>query len=165
MTENCSIFNILISNRSNLSNRLSTSVGAIYLRKYIKSDSKAEALKMIQIIHQEFRKTLQRTSWMDEHSIMAAINKVNAMEFDIGYPDELFDDKKLEEYYNELELQPNDYLNNLVRVNRFLRNKKKHRFHKTVNRTDWIQHAKMATKVNAFYSVPQNTIRKSILYF
>lgn len=143
---------------------MSHSAGAIYLRKHFNVDTKMAATNMAKSIHEEFTKTLQGVSWMDDKSKAAAIVKANAMNFDIGYPDELVDDYTLEEYYNGLELQSDSFLHSLLHIHKFFNERKKHRLHEPVNRTNWEQRATRITKVDAFYAVPQNTIRNFIQY-
>lgn len=141
-------------------NSLSVSVAASYLRKHFSSGAKLEAAKMTKIIHEEFMKTLQDLFWMDNESKKAAITKAILMNFDIGYPDELVDSKKLVEFFNGLELQPNELLNNFMHINKFLSYRKMRRLHEPVILADWEQRATRVTKVDAFYAVSRNTIRK-----
>lgn len=136
------------------------SVGATYIRKHFSSDAKLAATKMTKFILEEFIQTLEKVSWMDDESKVAAINKANLLSFDIGYPDELVDDNNLVEYFKGLELQPDELLNNFMRINKFLSYRKKCRLHKLVIHTDWEQRATRVTKVDAFYAVSRNTIRK-----
>lgn len=112
------------------------------------------------MIHQEFMKTLQNVTWLDEQLKAAATSKAMAMNFDIGFPDELLDDKKLNDYYDGLELHPSSLLINTMRVNQFFGNLKNRHLHTPIDRRDWTERAKKTTKVDAFYGVSQNTICK-----
>lgn len=114
----------------------------------------------METIHQEFLKTLQTVTWLDEQSKVAAISKALAMHFDIGFPDELIDDQKLNEYYDGLELSANSLLENLMRINQFLAKINKRQLHTPINRHEWSERATRLTKVDAFYGVSQNTICK-----
>ena len=50
-------------------------------------------------IIKEFKQILNETDWMDENSKKAAMDKANALNPQIGYPDQYFDDKYLEDLY------------------------------------------------------------------
>lgn len=101
---------------------LPISASATYIRKYFNEKSKEAAILLARSIHKEFIKTLKKVSWMDESTRREAIAKANAMGFNMGYPDELTDHNKLEEYYRELELQPDSLLHSVLRIRKFTRN-------------------------------------------
>lgn len=115
---------------------------------------------IVELIHQEFLKTLQNVPWLGEQSKVAAISKALAMNFDIGFPDELLDDQKLNDYYDGLELHSSSLLMNVMRVNQFYGNLKKRHLRMPIDRHEWTERAKRTTKVDAFYGVSQNTICK-----
>lgn len=100
---------------------------------------------------------------MDPTTRMAALDKVKAMTTHIGYPDEIMDDKKLEEYYEGLEINPDTYLESVLRMNVFGTDYAFNKLRKSVNKTDWVTHSRPAI-VNAFYSSIENSIRKSLRY-
>lgn len=123
--------------------------------------SKGAVKTIVDTIHGEFLKTLQSIAWIDEQARLAAIEKATAMNFDIGFPDELIDDEKLNEYYDGLELSASlSLLENAMRVQQFLHKRKKRHLHVPIDRREWSERAKMLTKVDAFYGVSQNTICK-----
>lgn len=138
---------------------LSIAVGALYVRKHFQQDSKKSALEMVAGIRQEFEKILKEVAWMDEKTKQAALTKVKAMTTHIGYPDEIMDDSKIEEYYSDLEIDPNNYLLSVLNMNVFGTDYAFNKLRKPVNKTDWITHARPAI-VNAFYSSIENSIRK-----
>lgn len=45
---------------------LSIAVGALYVRKYFRQDSKAAALEMVNNIRKEFENILEEVNWMDD---------------------------------------------------------------------------------------------------
>lgn len=95
---------------------------------------------------------------MEDESRTAAIEKANKMFFHVAYPDELIDDKKLDEHYRGLELQPDSLIGSMVRMHKFFEARAIRKLRLPVNKTDWETHSK-ATMVNAFYSLPENSIR------
>lgn len=129
------------------------------MRKHFKEDAKATALEMVNGIRAEFNKILEKVEWMDEETRMAALDKAKAMTTHIGYPDEIMDNAKLEEYYKDLEIDPERYLESVLNMNVFGTDYAFNKLRKPVNKTDWITHARPAI-VNAFYSSIENSIRK-----
>ncbi|XP_049286496.1 neprilysin-2 isoform X11 [Anopheles funestus] len=141
------------------SSNLRISVGALYIRKYFREDSKRAALDMVNDIKNVFIDILEKVEWMDEVTRASALEKVSAMATHIGYPDELMDDGKIAEYYKDLEFQPDsNYLNTILYMNKFGTTKAFKKLRMPVNKTDWIKHSKPAI-VNAFYSPIENSIQ------
>lgn len=138
---------------------LSIAVGALYVRKYFREDSKAAALEMVNGIRYQFENILKDVAWMDDETRKSAINKLHSMSTHIGYPDEIMDNSKIEEYYQDLEIDENDYLKSVLHMNVFGTDYAFTKLRKPVNKTDWITHARPAI-VNAFYSSIENSIRE-----
>lgn len=101
---------------------------------------------------------LNKISWMDEVTKNSALEKAKALTNHIGYPDELDDDKKLEEYFTALELDPDNFFLNSLKVNKFDLDYHFGKLHDPVNKTDWTMHTKAAV-VNAQYAPLENSIR------
>nr|KAF7394145.1 hypothetical protein H0235_016740 [Vespula pensylvanica] len=141
-----------------VSGSLSISVGAMYVRKYFKEDAKKNALEMVNDIREEFTKILKKVDWMDEETKESALDKAASMSSHIAYPDELLDDKKLEKFYEKLELTEGNYLESILNLTLFGIEYSFSRLRKPVNKSDWITHGKPAI-VNAFYSSIENSIR------
>lgn len=114
---------------------------------------------MANTIHDEFTKTVENTSWLDEESKAAAIDKAKTMIFQIGYPNELDDDKVLEEYYKGLELQTDSLLHNIFRIRRFNMKNLLVRLNSPLNKTYWEDFAERSANTNAYYLVNRNIIR------
>lgn len=141
---------------------LPISVGALYVRKYFTDDARSEAIDLVDNIRSEFVNILQEVSWMDEETRKEAIKKAESLTTHIGYPNELADNNKLEEYYNDLEIEPDNLLLNTLRITKFTTDNLFSKLRKPVNKTDWETHAKPSV-VNAYYSSIENSIRKYIL--
>lgn len=132
----------------------------MYVRKYFDEKSKQTAIKITKSIHEAFINNLKTISWMDDKSRVAAIGKAKAMHFHIAYPDELIDDNKLKLYYRDLELEPNSLLHSVMRIRRFVSDHTLKKLRQPLNKTDWEEHS-IPTKVGGFYSISENSIRKS----
>lgn len=138
-------------------NKLATAVGALYIRKYFRPEAKQTAARMVEQIRQEFKDVLKLNEWMDAKTKLAASKKVDAIITHIGYPDELYDDKKLEEYHKTIEFNQTNYLASILNINKFYMNYELVSLRKPVNKTDWISHSS-PTFINAFYSFEENSI-------
>lgn len=82
-----------------LSLSLSIASGALYVRKYFNEEARQNAKEMVADIRAEFQDILKSVDWMDEQTRQNALDKAQSMATHIAYPDELLDDRKLEEFY------------------------------------------------------------------
>ncbi|RZF35771.1 hypothetical protein LSTR_LSTR012069 [Laodelphax striatellus] len=134
-------------------------VGAQYVRKFFKEDSKQNAVELVCRIRKEMYKIIEHVDWMDEQTRAAALEKAKAMTTHIAYPDELLDDKKLIEFYEKLEISStDDYIGAVLNVAKFRGDRSLGRLRDPVNKTDWISHGRPAI-VNAFYNSLENSIQ------
>ncbi|XP_058793347.1 neprilysin-2-like isoform X3 [Phymastichus coffea] len=140
------------------SGSFSIAIGANYVRKYFNEDAKKNAVEMVSEIRQEFMKILQKVDWMDETTRKAALDKAESMSTHIAYPDELLDDKKLEELYAKLDISPGNYLQSILNLTLFNNEYSFDKLRKPVNKSDWVTHGRPAI-VNAFYSSIENSIQ------
>ncbi|XP_018319545.1 neprilysin-2 isoform X2 [Agrilus planipennis] len=137
---------------------LSIAAGALYVRKYFHEDAKKHALEMVNDIRGEFQEILSNVDWMDEETRKNALDKAKSMTTHIAYPDELLDDKKILEFYGDLELSSEEYLKSIINITLFGTAYSFRRLRQPVNKTDWITHGRPAI-VNAFYSSIENSIQ------
>ena len=135
------------------------SVSAAYIRKYFNEDSKKAVETMTNSIHKEFIKMLEKVPWMDETTRKAAIEKAKAMTFHIGYPNELMDDDKLNEHFQDLKLKSDSQLQNILRIEQFRNKDIIDELRNRLDKDDWRNLGTGITHVNAFYSSIDNTIQ------
>lgn len=140
------------------------SVGALYVRKYFDEASKKAAVDLVNNIQEEFIGILRQVPWMDNETRTAAIEKAKTLTNHIAYPDELLDNKKLEQYYKGIVLEPDNLLVNILRLRKFEDEHSMSKLRKPVNKTDWETHTMPAT-VNAMYSPLENSIRMILIPF
>ncbi|XP_066258701.1 neprilysin-2 isoform X4 [Euwallacea similis] len=137
---------------------LSIAAGALYVRKFFNEEARQNAKEMVADIREEFEEILKKVDWMDEKTKQNAMDKAKSMSTHIGYPDEMLDDKKLVEFYQDLELDENKYLRSILNLTLFGTRLSFKRLRQPVNKTDWITHGRPAV-VNAFYSAIENSIQ------
>ncbi|KAJ8918489.1 hypothetical protein NQ315_008186 [Exocentrus adspersus] len=137
---------------------LSIASGALYVRKYFNEQARQNAKEMVADIRAEFLDILKNVEWMDEQTKRNALDKATSMSTHIAYPDELLDDRKLEEFYEGLEMDPDYYMRSILNLTLFGTRFSFRRLREPVNKTDWITHGRPAV-VNAFYSSIENSIQ------
>lgn len=140
-----------------INNKLSTAAGALYIRRYFHPEAKQTAAQMVEQIRKEFKEVLKQNTWMDAKTKLAANNKVDAIISHIGYPDELYDDEKLDEYHKPIDLNRTNYLRSILNINKFYMSYEFNTLRKPVNKSEWILHSS-PTFINAFYSFEENSI-------
>jgi neprilysin len=120
-----------------VSAKLPKSVDGLYVRQYFREDAKKVAIEMVENLRMAFENILQTVGWMDAITRERALNKLKAMVLYIGYPDELLDDKKLEEYNEGLEINTDSYLEFILQINKFKDDKLFAKLREPIKRTDW----------------------------
>lgn len=83
------------------------------------------------------------------------------MVFSIGYPDELLDNHKLENYYEKLELSADNYLDNILAIRKFNVDFSLRKLRSSVTETQWA-HPERSIWVDPLFSPDENNFRKCI---
>nr|CAD7452416.1 unnamed protein product [Timema tahoe] len=138
--------------------RVSLSVGSLYVRRYFHEEAKRSAMEMVQNIRNQFLDILKTIDWMDDETRMKGIDKAKSMSVHIAYPDELLDNSKLEKFYQNLEINPDLYLESILNLTKFGTSYSFGRLRQPVNKSEWITHGRPAV-VNAYYSSIENSIQ------
>ncbi|XP_043520500.1 neprilysin-11-like isoform X1 [Frieseomelitta varia] len=123
-------------------------------------------LEMLDDIKQAFASMVSRTDWMDQRTKMATLEKNENMISQIGFPDWLFDETVLNEYYEGIDLSETRYLNNMIQIVRLMSLSELECIHET-NYNNLSYWATDPTDVNAFHTYQFNhiTIPAGILQF
>lgn len=120
------------------------------------NETKPKVTTMIENIKETFRNLVLKTNWMDSYTKKQTMEKVNAMKSFIGFPDWLFNQTKLDGFYDGIEFKMDTYLVNLINLIRWDENEKYSRYNES-QEYGW---ATSPTKVNAFHTFQANTISK-----
>lgn len=142
-----------------INENLDKSIGALYVRKYFNDKSKRAVFEMVDYIRDTYEKILKSINWMDEKTREKAVDKLKAMFFHIGYPDELLDDNKLGKFYENLTIDPTKLFESILSLEKFNADNEYNKLRLPVNKTDWENHSSPAN-INAFYTRSENSIRK-----
>lgn len=73
-----------------------------YIKKFIPSQAKEHVTEMLDNIIDEFREKLGESSWMDDFTRSTAVERLANIKKYIAFPDEIFNDDKIEEIYSRV---------------------------------------------------------------
>lgn len=74
----------------------------MYIRKFFKPESQKLVSEMVDDIKREFFDVLKNTDWIDKQTKERALKKASVMDAQIGYPSELLDDNKIDDFYKDV---------------------------------------------------------------
>lgn len=127
---------------------LGEAVGKLYVEEMFPGDSKDVALTMIRDIETAFEENLPELAWMDAETRHRAVEKMEAIQNKIGYPDEWKD-------YSSLHPVPDDYFSNAVAARDLETERELRKVGQPVDPKEWGMTPQM---VNAYYNPLQNEI-------
>ncbi|XP_076763055.1 M13 family metallopeptidase neprilysin 5 [Xylocopa sonorina] len=129
-------------------------------------DKGKKVFEMMDDIKEAFASLVLQTDWMDQQTKMATLEKNRKMESQIGFPDWLFDEETLNEYYEGIDLSETEYLNNMVQIVRLMSLSELELIH-DINYNNLSYWATDPTNVNAFHTYQFNhiTVPAAILQF
>ncbi|XP_022090312.1 membrane metallo-endopeptidase-like 1 isoform X2 [Acanthaster planci] len=87
--------------------------GRMYVDNYFPGDAKQKALDMIRNLRTAFKSMLTTNDWLQEEDKPKAAEKADVMTFEIGYPEWIKDNAKLDEEYAGLTTVDKYFQNNL----------------------------------------------------
>ena len=130
-------------------------VGALFIRENFNQESKLVALEMIHTLREAFIDILDELEWMDEDTRAVARQKALAMNERIGYPELLTNSAVLAQEYELLDVEPADFLQNILNVKRYEAQYNLHKLRQPVGKDKWSTEPAV---VNAFYNPNKNDI-------
>ena len=87
-------------------------IGYVYVERYFDPKSKAEMQEMVSNLKNAFRERIQNLTWMEPETKKKALMKLEALDVQVGYPDEWLN-------YSELEVKNDSYVMNVLRASNF----------------------------------------------
>lgn len=138
-----------------VNSNMGMAVGAMFVRKYFDEKSKLDTMAMTHELQDSFRTILNETEWIDESTKVLAEMKVNGMSLKIGYPDYILNEEELDAKYEDLDIHPEHYFENILNVLQHLTRTEQKKLTQVVNRTAWNT---APAVVNAYYSRNKNQI-------
>ncbi|XP_055614410.1 neprilysin-1-like [Uranotaenia lowii] len=117
-------------------------------------NTKPKVEAMLRYIQEAFERLVRDTTWMDWKTKRSTLEKSRAMRSLIGFPEWILEPKKLEEFYDKVEVRTDQHLANMVQIVQ-LRNINKLRKWRLKNTLSW---ETVPTNVNAFHTFQDNAI-------
>lgn len=130
-------------------------LGAMFVRKVFKGESKARVEEMINSIREAFQENMDSLEWMDSNTRQLAREKADHIKQMIGFPEFIMNSERLGNKYEGLELEEDNYFGNNIKVNVLSLRENMERINKPSNRTEWEMTPPM---VNAYYTPTKNQI-------
>ncbi|XP_058817652.1 uncharacterized protein LOC131680955 [Topomyia yanbarensis] len=117
-------------------------------------DIKPKVEHMLRYIQDAFERLVRDTTWMDWKTKRSTLEKSKAMRSLIGFPEWILQKNKLEEYYDKIDINDTQHLNNMIQIVQ-LKNIKQLRRWRLRNVLGWDT---VPTNVNAFHTFQDNAI-------
>ena len=137
---------------------LTNAIGAMYAKEHFKVESKEIADEMVENVRDEFKKMLKELNWMDSKTKARAQKKAEQITPHIAYAKEILNENLINEFYEGIDLQKDSYLNNIIRLKKFISLYYVKEFRKPIDKKSWKTHGGAAI-VNAFYNPGENSIQ------
>ena len=129
-------------------NALSEAIGQMYVQKYFPAEAKKRMLNLVSNLRVSLGERISQLEWMGDSTKAKAIDKLNAINVKIGYPDKWRD-------YSSLEVSDDSYVANILRAWNFDFEYMVGKVNKPVDRAEWHMPPQM---VNAYYNPTMNEI-------
>ncbi len=130
------------------SDALSEAIGQLYVAKYFPAEAKDRMLKLVENLRVSLGERIQNLEWMGSDTKVKALEKLNAINVKIGYPDKWRD-------YSGLDISDDSYVENVIRSNKFETAYNYSKINKPVDKMQWFMSPQT---VNAYYSPDMNEI-------
>jgi putative endopeptidase len=127
---------------------LGEALGQVYVEKYFPPEAKAHAREMVLNLMGALKSDIPVLTWMGPETKKEALEKLQAFQIKIGYPDKWRD-------YSALSVEPSGYLANVRRSVSFEHARDLHKIGKPVDRAEWRM---TPPTVNAYYASTMNEI-------
>lgn len=115
---------------------------------------------MVNQIRAQFERILKNIDWMDEKTRVVALKKLKNMDSHVGYPEELLNEDKINEYMEDLmDVDIELFYEACFKMLKCGVEKSNADLRKPVNKTEWTEIANSAF-INAHYYANKNSIRK-----
>ncbi|XP_051158315.1 neprilysin-2-like isoform X2 [Leptopilina boulardi] len=115
------------------------SLGMLYVKYYfnLSESGKKDIDEMLENIVQQFNTLLNESYWLDDKIKEKALEKLASLSITHPVIYKLFDDMEIDEYYAKLNITPNNYLQLIIDIQKFNRNKAVDLFRKSLNTNSW----------------------------
>jgi putative endopeptidase len=123
-------------------------LGELYVKKHFPPGHKAKMDELIANLRASLKSRIESSAWMDAATRAEALEKLEAFEPRIGYPEKWRD-------YSALTIEPGKHFENVTAARHFEWNRQAGRLKQAVDRTEWQM---TPQTVNAYYDSQMNQI-------
>tara|TARA_B100001109_G_scaffold254641_1_gene254961 strand:- start:7151 stop:9199 length:2049 start_codon:yes stop_codon:yes gene_type:complete len=123
-------------------------LGKAFVEKHFSESSKADVAQMVENLRAVFKERIMKLDWMSEETKLKAIEKLEAFDKKIGYPDKWKD-------YSSLEITADNQVQNVMNSSKFNFEYMINKLGKPIDRDEWFMNPQT---VNAYYSSSKNEI-------
>lgn len=136
---------------------LPVSVNALYARTYF-SELPKDAIRIAINIRRQLKRMIKRSDLLDSSAKIHALEKLESMHFQLGYPDDYLNDTKIEKYFSGLKLNENGTLiEDEMAINLFKTHRK---FRQYKKQTKNVPKYSDVTMANCLYDMNRNAVCK-----
>ncbi|KAH7638002.1 neprilysin 2-like protein [Dermatophagoides farinae] len=132
-----------------------TALSNVYVKNYFSIKEKTKINEIVWQIRSELNETIAHADWMDTETRKHAMDKLNLMNFRVGFPDELLDDELVSDFYENLTMT-DDYFGNVIAVHKFEAESAFQSLDAINSRDDWRKYSEVVD-VNAYYFHQENS--------
>lgn len=141
---------------STVDGSLGLALGKMFVENSFDEKSKIQAETMVTEIKDAFKRNLPGTSWIDDETRKKAIEKIDAVQNMIGFPDYILNQTRVDEEYFEFDFTEDDpYFDIIFRFYQFAKKKEYEDLREPVDKTDWEM---TPPTMNAYYAPTKNII-------
>lgn len=133
---------------SSLNAGLGEPLGHMYVDKHFPASSKENIKNMVEDLRAAYKLRIEGLDWMGEETKKKAIEKLEGFTYKIGYPDKW-------KSFEGLEISPDNFLINVINLNRYGIAENFAKLDKEVDRSEWYMPAHI---VNAYYNPANNEV-------
>ena len=123
-------------------------VGKAFVERHFPEESKADVRQMVENLRTVFKERVRQLDWMSEETKLKALEKLDAFNMKIGYPDKWTD-------YSSLEITADNQVQNIMNTREFNFKEMMAKLGQPVDKDEWFMSPQT---VNAYYSSSQNEI-------
>ncbi len=133
---------------ANLNDGLGEALGQLYVERYFPQVAKDRMQILAADLKQAFAARIESLDWMQLETKQSALEKLEAIEVNVGYPDEW-------QSFGGLEINPDSYVENYCEAAWFETRRHLNKLGKPVDRNEWFMPPQT---VNAYFSPGMNSI-------
>ncbi|MDX1415686.1 MAG: M13 family metallopeptidase [Candidatus Promineifilaceae bacterium] len=127
-------------------------VAQLYVREYFSEETKTQVEEIVSHVKAQFKSRLETNPWLDDPTRSFALEKLDRMQINVGYPEKWVD-------YSSLQIRRDDYLGNQMRLSQFdIKRNLAKRGQPVVTEEFNIGGSTLPTDINAAYQPQANKI-------